>query len=469
MSCITRSTSVRRFNIRRIAIIGAGPTGLAAAKYLLAEKAFETIDIFEQQSEIGGIWNYIPNIVDSVPVPQTTSHGPPEKPIWPEGASAPLFLNPMYDHLNTNIPKDLMSFSDQEFPAESLLFPTRQDVQAYLVKYSQDVRHRILFSTQVQGIQLCIEDNQERWDLASVSTITNEASLRTYDSVVIANGHYSVPFIPLVPGIEAFHSEYPSIITHSKFFRSPTPFTDKKVIVVGSSASGLDIGTQISLVCKKPLVNSMRTSPPFKLGQENKEEVPPIAEFLIDDRAVRFGDGRIEKDIDAIVYCTGYLYSYPFLKSLDPPVVTNGRRVRGCYQQLFNTLHPTLAFIALSQKIIPFPISEVQGAAIAKVWANKLELPPKDEMELWEKKRIEEAGDGTSFHVLGYPKDAEYINGLHHWVKSSTVGSGKEPAFWGEKKLWMRERYAEIRKKFVETGGHATSMEELGFYFGSSS
>lgn len=47
------------FNIKKIAIIGAGPAGLAAAKYLLAE-GFQSLDIFEQRTEVGGVWNYNP-------------------------------------------------------------------------------------------------------------------------------------------------------------------------------------------------------------------------------------------------------------------------------------------------------------------------------------------------------------------------------------------------------------------------
>jgi hypothetical protein len=86
-------------------------------------------------------------------------------------------------------------------------------------------------------------------------------------------------------------------------------------------------------------------------------------------------------------------------------------------------------------------------------------------MELWEMNRVEKLGDGTSFHVLGYPKDAEYINGLHDWVKTSEDGFSKEPAYWNEKQLWVRANYAELRKKFVETGGKAKTMEELGFDF----
>jgi hypothetical protein len=36
-------------HVKRVAIIGAGPSGLAVAKYLLAEDTFEKIDVYEQQ------------------------------------------------------------------------------------------------------------------------------------------------------------------------------------------------------------------------------------------------------------------------------------------------------------------------------------------------------------------------------------------------------------------------------------
>lgn len=204
------------FNVKRIAVIGAGPSGLAAAKYLLAEKAFDQIDLFEQQSQVGGVWYYNGHVVGHIDVPQTTPHGDPELPILPGGSGAPLFSNPMYDKLNTNIPKELMQFSDQDFASQSLLFPKREDVQEYLIKYSQDLRHLIRFSTQVEDVCHSIKNGQHRWELTFKSTITNQVSKGEYDSVVIANGHYSVPFIPSVPGIEAFNSAHPSIISHSK-------------------------------------------------------------------------------------------------------------------------------------------------------------------------------------------------------------------------------------------------------------
>lgn len=232
------------FNVKRVAIIGAGPSGLAAAKFLLAERAIDTIDIFEQQSEVGGVWNYTSHVSRPISVPQTTPDVPPDLPIWPDGAAAPVFSNPMYERMNTNIPKRLMQFSDLDFSTESLLFPTREDVQDYLIRYSQDVRHLISFSQQVEDV--CrVHDG---WEVVVRSTITKETRKAVYDAIVVANGHYSVPFIPSVQGIENFNVAHPTVIRHSKMYRSPDSFADKKVVVVGSGPSGLvHISKSISL------------------------------------------------------------------------------------------------------------------------------------------------------------------------------------------------------------------------------
>jgi len=408
------------------------------------------------------VWNYHSNITNTIPIPQTSPNVLLDKPVWPEGVAAPLFPNPMYDRLITNLPKQLMQYSDQAFLSESLLFPTREDVQDYLIRYSQEVRQLIKFSNQVEKVILSQKNDQDCWHLTARSTITNEVTNIDYDAIVVANGHYSVPFIPSVPGIEKFHAKHPSIISHSKNYRSPKSFENKKVIVIGGGASGLDIGNQISFVCKKPLLNSVRSEEPLKLGKEIKEEVPPIAEYVVEERGVRFEDGRIEKDVDAIVYCTGYLYAYPFLRSLDPSIVTTGRRVIGLYKQLFHISHPTLAFTAVSQKVIPFPLSEGQAAVIAKVWSNKLVLPEEDVMKAWEKKKVDELGDTKLFHVLGFPRDADYINELHEWAGQAEDGFAKEPPYWDEHQRRTRSVFVDIRKRFIELGGKATSMKDLG-------
>jgi len=86
-----------------------------------------------------------------------------------------------------------------------------------------------------------------------------------------------------------------------------------------------------------------------------------------------------------------------------------------------------------------------------------------------ERKQVEELGDGARFHVLGFPKDARYINELYDWVKTASDGFAKEPARWGPERISLRERYVEVRKKFVDTGGKAQTVEELGFDFKTTS
>ncbi len=41
---------------RRVAVIGAGPSGLAAVRALSDENLFDTIRVFERRDRVGGIW-----------------------------------------------------------------------------------------------------------------------------------------------------------------------------------------------------------------------------------------------------------------------------------------------------------------------------------------------------------------------------------------------------------------------------
>lgn len=50
---------------RRVAVIGAGPSGVAAVRALAAEKVFDTIRVFDRRDEVGGLW-YVPITLSSV-------------------------------------------------------------------------------------------------------------------------------------------------------------------------------------------------------------------------------------------------------------------------------------------------------------------------------------------------------------------------------------------------------------------
>ncbi|KAI1367580.1 hypothetical protein F5Y08DRAFT_326638 [Xylaria arbuscula] len=558
-----KSTSqLPAFNIKRIAIIGAGPSGLASAKHLLAEGFLASqIDVYEQQTDVGGVWNYSAVTSRDPPqVPQTDAHAALDIPIYPEekekdeyedyvfdsdeeastapGSGAcslpavsrtqekqpPIFPSPMYDYLHTNIPHTLMRYSDLGFTADGKgkgkgthegceIFPSRQVVQEYLLRYARDVRHLVRFSTQVTGVSLqqpILSDAQdgakskirEKWTIRSTNLLTDVARVEDYDAVVVASGHYSTPFIPSVPEISTFAMEHPGAISHSKTYRTPYDFRGKRVVIVGSSASGLDIASQISPVCASPLIISARSPIPQDMEEhmgvgDKMRVVGQIKQFLVNERGIEVfstptsaGAEAEDKreterilDIDAVLFCTGYLFTFPFisassLPSSTPPLVTDGRRVHGIARHFIHTHYPTLMFPALPIKIIPFPLAEAQAAVFSRLWSNRLPLPSQEELQRWEREDEEGKGfegervEGKSFHVFPKGGDARYINALHDWALQARDApseggekraKGKEPPYWGDEELWQRSIYAQAKMQFEKSGRKAKTLQELGF------
>ncbi|KAI0575561.1 flavin dependent monooxygenase [Pyrenophora tritici-repentis] len=487
---------------RTVAVVGAGPSGVIAAKYLRAEKAFDKIDLFEQRSQAGGIWTYTGDQRDEnlFSIPQENPEPGVQEPEWKpkdtissennhtnsiNGTSkVPSFLSPMYEQLETNIPRGLMGFQDLDWPSDSQLFPTHDTVLKYIQDYTSPVQENIHYNTQVTSITPTTPSSPTTtWTITTLNLLTNETITSTYSAVIIANGHFIVPHIPSIPGISEWSSQHPGLITHSKYYRRPTDFTAKKTIVIGNSASGADLSKQISSHCSQPLLWSTRSTSLFSAthGSASAEDptrrpVPPIARFLPDTRGVQFADGSMEHDIDAVVFATGYFYSLPFLNGVEPKLITSGERVEGTYKHLFNAVRPTLCFLALPQRVIPFPLAEAQAAVVARVYAGRLTLPPTATMQAWQEEVEAEMGQGRNFHLLPFPKDAQYINEMSQWAMSAegkdgleNAGKGKCPPVWGEWEFKCRENFPEIRRRFGERGEErreVRDVRELGFEFG---
>ncbi|KAL9094388.1 MAG: hypothetical protein Q9165_003238 [Trypethelium subeluteriae] len=477
------------FHIRSVAIIGAGPSGVTAAKYLLAERWFHRIVIFEQRNNVGGIWNYTPDDdlakaeAQAQTIPQTSPAAPLEKPVWRPrdvgnlfgsvGEKEATFASALYDDLESNIPKELMQYPDYPFNHDLELFPERKEVLNYLEDYAQDVRHLIRFQTQVLDVRKLSND---RWTVKSRELRSGQETDEQYDAVLVASGHFNVPYVPAIDGLEEWHKRHPESLSHSKFYRRPDDYKGKKVIVVGNSASGLDIGSQIATVCQIPLLVSQRSESYLSPGATpDKLELPEITRLDVDARAATFSNGHKEVGIDAILFCTGYFHSLPFLSSVQPPLISDGTRVHDLYQHVFWRQDPTLAFLALNQKVTPFPVAQAQAGVVSRVWSNRLRLPAKKDTEDWEAAVIRERGSGKMFHVLQYPNDARYINWLYGWAQSAhrregleREGQGKETPSWYPRQFWMRERFPTIRKAFRAVGGdriHIKTVEQLGFDF----
>ncbi|KAK1717492.1 thiol-specific monooxygenase [Colletotrichum acutatum] len=454
------------FTVKKIAVIGAGPTGLAAARYLTAQGAFDSVVVFEQQAEVGGVWNYSPHPTTSRHVPQTDPFCPQDPPLRPGGSGAPpVFPTPMYGTLHANTVKTTMNYKDTPFPDDAWVFPSRQSIYNYLVEYAKNVRHLIKFSHQVTALELRQENGRDRWDLVAACTVTGRKFSDMYDAVVIANGHYDIPFIPDVKGIMAFHEAHPSAILHSKNYRVPEPYSGKKVIVVGNGPSGLDIARQLSPVSDRVYLSVRHATPPDKVEHVGVTEVPEIVEYLPEKRAVVYKDGAVAEDVDAVIYCTGFFFSFPFLPEfLKSNLLTTGKGVRGLYQHLFLIKHPTLAFAGLLVKTVPWPVAENQAAALGAVWSNGLKLPPVEEQEEWELDLFKRRGDKNIHVLLDDGDDGRHLNMLHDWVAESTQ-RGKEPPYWHDEQFWERGIYWPSKQEFEKRGGSATSLRELGFVY----
>ncbi|KAF3009587.1 hypothetical protein E8E13_006232 [Curvularia kusanoi] len=476
-------------SVKNVAVIGAGPSGLAAAKYLRAEKAFHNIVLFEQRPRGGGIWNYTSDERDEdlFSVPQTQPWGKNQEPIWKEplqnghaatsnDSKQPVFVSPMYERLETNIPRGLMGFKELDWPTDSQLFPKHQTVLKYIEDYGSDVQDTIRYSTQVTKVTPITDDPYSPWSVVSRALQTSEVFTEKYDAVIVANGHFITPFIPDIARIADWNNSYPGLISHSKYYRRPEEFAQKKVIVVGNSASGADISNQIADHCALPLLWSSKSTNLFVSAtptDPRRRELPPIKQFLPETRGVEFEDGRVENNIDAILFATGYFYSLPFLEDVKPSLITDGSHVNHTYKHLFFAPKPTLSFLALPQRVIPFPTAEAQAAVVARVYSGRLSLPPLAEMRRWEEAQRAEAGDGRGFHLLPFPKDGQNINELSKWALSApridgldNGGQGMVPPIWGEWEFWCRENFPAIRQAFGKLGEKrftTRTLEEVGF------
>ncbi|KAM0274385.1 hypothetical protein ACHAQH_007887 [Verticillium albo-atrum] len=473
-----------KLNVSRVAVIGAGASGLTAAKYLLAEKKFSEVRIFDQRDTVGGIWTYSPlSVVDNdFTIPRTSPSQRPDTVIRADDSASPQFVSPVYDFLETNIPHSLMNYTDLEFVQGSSLFPEHAVVKQYLEAYGRELTPHMSLSTQVLGVSKSENDDRPIWEVETLDLKTNKTERSKFDAVMVASGHYNDPFIPDIKGLAEYNAAHPGAISHSKFYRNQLQYEGKKVVIVGNSASGIDLSAQIATVCKHPVLISVKTE--LKTAEDEAEGtilklVPEITEFVPATRSVRFANGEVESGVDAVVFCTGYFYSFPFLRGLSPPVITDGSYARNLYEHVLYIDDPTLAFVGIPQRIVPFPIAEAQTAWVARLWAGRLGVPPTEEMRAWEARALTEAGGGgKAIHTMLFPKDVDYLNKLYERsVSAARVeglendGKGKVPPYWGPEKRWTRERVPLIKvasRLQGERRHEIKTLAELGFDYEAS-
>lgn len=377
---------------QRVAVIGAGASGIAAIK-VLREHGLE-VDGYEAGSQIGGVWCY-------------------------ENDNQ---MSAAYRSLHINTSKKTMAFSDFPMPESYPDYPHHEQIRAYFEAYAErfDVRRQIRFRRRV--VRLAPEGGGWRLEAEGQGP-------ERYRAVLVCNGHHWSKRWASFPG--TFSGE----TLHAHDYRVPEPYVGKRVLVIGIGNSAVDIACELSRVCRETWLSTRRSAhilPKYIFGRPTDHVISPVASFLplglsrflaqallavttgdqerygvprpahelfqehptmspellvrvghgdlrikpnierFDGPRVRFVDGS-QVEVDVVIYATGYDIVFPFLDDALVPVRDN--RV----ELFLNVVPPELAglfFIGLVQPLGPImPLSEAQCEWVADVLSGECRLP----------------------------------------------------------------------------------------------
>lgn len=198
---------------RAAAIVGAGSSGLTAAKNL-REHGFE-VDVLEREDDLGGNWNY----------------GKPGSRVY---ASTHMISS-----------KPFTAYPDFPMPDRYPDYLHHEQVLDYLRSYAHHfgLDEVIEYRTNVDRIEPApgtrdVTGTAPLWEV----TVTKDGSTETrrYGALVIANGHNWFPKMPAYPGQDDFTGE----IIHSADYKEASILRGKRVLVVGAGNTGCDIAVE---------------------------------------------------------------------------------------------------------------------------------------------------------------------------------------------------------------------------------
>ncbi len=345
----------------RVAIIGAGPSGLAQLRAFQSAEAkgadIPELVCFEKQQDWGGQWNYT----------------------WRTGLDEngePVHSS-MYRYLWSNGPKECLEFADytfdEHFGKPIASYPPREVLWDYIKGRVEKagVRDYIRFNTAVRNVSF--DGATGLFTVTVQDHATDTIYSETFDYVVCASGHFSTPNVPEFEGFERFGGR----ILHAHDFRDALEFKDKDVLVVGASYSAEDIGSQCYKYGARSLISCYRSAPMGYKWPANWEEKPCLER--VDTDTAYFADGSSRK-VDAIILCTGYLHHFPFLPD-ELRLKTNNRLwPLDLYKGVAFEPNPKLFYIGMQDQWYSFNMFDAQAWYTRDIILGRIPLPSKDEM-----------------------------------------------------------------------------------------
>lgn len=375
---------------KRIAILGAGPSGLAQLRAFQSAAAngedIPEIVCFEKQSNWGGLWNYT----------------------WRTGLDQygePVHGS-MYRYLWSNGPKEGLEFADysfeEHFGKQIASYPPRAVLFDYIegrVKKA-NVRDLIRFETAVRDVTFA--------DGMFAVTVKDLPGDRVYaeqfDHVICCTGHFSTPNVPQFDGFNTF----PGRILHAHDFRDAVEFKDQDVLIIGTSYSAEDIGSQCWKYGARSITVSHRTAAMGFDWPDNWAEVPLLTK--LDGKTALFKDGT-SRDVDAVILCTGYQHHFPFMAEDLRLHTANRLATADLYKGVALVDNPALFYLGMQDQWFTFNMFDAQAWWVRDVIMGKISLPDRATMQADVADRVarEDAGE-DDYDAIWYQGD--YIKEL---------------------------------------------------------
>lgn len=393
-----------------VAIIGAGPAGLSAARYLKSQ-GFRPI-LFEQHDDLGGQWN----------------HANPASGVWPS--------------MCTNTARFVTKLSDMRYPGKTPLFPHNQAVLDMLRAFSDErgLAYQAHFGARVTGLARADAAWRLDWQEGG------KGFSAEFARVVVATGRFNSPWAPDIPGLERFCGA--EGIRHSFDYDGAGRYRGLRVLVAGGATSALEIASDICMsgaarvhvaqrqqryvlqkvmagvpleyiaLTRRAARKLMTASPaearadrrrmikalcgdpvsygapapvpdidtagvtgcPYYLSlvAEGRIDIHPWIE-RVDGRRVLFTDGS-DVEVDGILLATGFRLSLPFLSDEIARCVSLTDNDLSLTNFTFHPQLPGVAFLGLWPHFGPYFVAlEQQARYLAHVWGGLVAAPAADE------------------------------------------------------------------------------------------
>lgn len=382
---------------KRVAVIGAGPAGLAALKALLDEGV--TAVGYDKADRPGGL--------------------------WVRGSSSG--VSPAYDSLHLNTSRRRTEFADFAMPSDWPDYPSADLIAGYLADYAESfgLNRHIRYDADVTSVER-VEGSAGDWLVTCA-----DGSSDFFDAVVVANGHNWDARLP--------NPDYPGTFTgeqmHAHDYRTPAVFAGKRVMVVGMGNSAMDITVDASQVSDGPVllssrhgvfivpkyvfgrpsdqVNGLLSILPWRIRQKIAQTMlsvaigtpqkyglpepsgglfqnhPTISDTILhrlthgevearpgidcfDGDTVVFTDGSSDR-VDVVVWATGYRVTIPFLSER---WLGRDAEALPLYERVFHLDDPSLSFVGLIQSTgAALPVLEAQAKLVAAQISGRYVLP----------------------------------------------------------------------------------------------